>query len=739
MARSRSRPSAEPGLRLLVADLLRWRGAAFERRAALALALLAVVAAVVTYMELSAQPPYGTGIRRVLLLLNLDLVLLLLLGVIVARRVVRILLERRRGRSGSRLHARLVALFSVIAILPSMTVAIFSAAFLSSGLEAWFSGRISTALDNSLKIARAYLEEHKANIRADALAMAADLSRDLPFYLDRPRALQRLVDAQAALRALGEAVVFDAGGRVLARSGLSFTLEIAQLPLALLERADQGEVVVLTTETEDRVRALVRIEGLGGLYLVIGRFVDPEVLARVAESETVVAEYQAMQRERSDIQIASALIFGVVALLMLLAAVWAGLVFADRLATPLVQLVAAAERIGQGDLAARVPEGRGEDEIDILCRTFNRMADQIATQQRELLEANRMLDSRRRFTEAVVTGVSAGVIGLHADRRIALLNPPARAFLGCGDGPAPQGQPVAACFPEIVPLLEELHSGRRRIERQLRVLREGRHHILLVRVTLQWEEEGTGGYVVTFDDVTELITAQRQAAWAEVARRIAHEIKNPLTPIRLSAERLGRKFAGQIGEGREAFEKAVATIVRQVDTIGRLIAEFSAFARMPQAVLQQEALDELVEQAVVLERTAWPKIRFDLDIQAERPLLVLCDGGKITQALANLLKNAAEAVSEARPAQPRVEVRLKAHGDLVEIEVEDNGTGLPEGDPHRLFEPYVTTKGRGSGLGLAIVRKIMEEHEGRVELCRRPGGGAVARLSFPRRAGSMGA
>lgn len=703
-----------------------------ERRLALLLAVAAVIAGLVTYLEISTAPPHGPSIGRVVLLLQLDLVLLLLLGLVIGRRLVRLFLERRRGLGGSRLHGRLVLLFALVALAPTLVVSSFSVAFLASGLEAWFSGRVHTALANSLRVARAYLDEHRANIRADALAMAADLNRDLPFYVDDPVHLQQLLDAQAALRALGEAVIFDATGAVVARSGLSFTFDTSRLPLTELERADAGEVVVLTSNADDRVRALLRLQGLGRLYLVVGRFVDPQVLAFVERTQEVVGEYEAMQRERSQIQIASALIFAVVALLLLLSAIWTGMNFADRLAAPLYRLIAAAERVSAGDLMARVPEGEADDEIESLSRTFNRMTAQLAQQQRALVLANEQLDVRRRFTEAVLEGVSAGVLGLDAMRRIVLPNRQAEKLLGCEGGT--QGQPVDRVFPELLPLLAELSPDSERIERQLVIERGGQHHVLLVRLAAQRDAGTVVGYVVTFDDITELITAQRQAAWAEVARRIAHEIKNPLTPIRLSAERLSRRFGRQIAqEDRTAFENAVATIIRQVDTIGRMVGEFSAFASMPAPVMREESLIALVREAVLLQQNAWPAIRFVCDLPDAEVRLV-CDPEKIAQALTNLLKNAVEALMEHPPAgTPEVQVRVVVGDSSVAVEVRDNGPGLPEGDRHRLFEPYVTTKPRGSGLGLAIVRKIMEEHEGRVELGDVPGGGAIARIVLPTR------
>ncbi len=720
----------------MVRDWLRRRGV--ERRLTLALALAALVASIATYAAITGIGPIEASVPTVILLLNLDLALLLLLGLVVARRLVALFLERRRGGAGSRLHTRLVALFSLVAVTPAILVAIFSVAFLSAGLESWFSTRVRTALDTALAVAEAYLAEHREVIRADALAMAADLNREGPLLLDQPGALRQLVGAQAAIRALSEAVVFDGTGRVLAAAGLGLLLGLEEVPEDALARAARGETVTLTGDSDDRIRALVRLDGFGDAYLLVGRLVDPKVLAFMERTREVVSDYRAIELERSGIQITSALIFMTVALLLLMAAVWLGIGFADRLAEPLGRLIEAAERVRAGDLVVRVPEeGVADDEIGSLARAFNRMTSQLEAQRTALVRANRELDERRRFIEAVLSGVTAGVVGLDAERRIRLANPSAAALLGVPQE-ALVGRPLSELLPETLPLFERLEpDSDRPVEESVRITREGRQRTLLVRLAAQAEGGAVAGFVLTFDDVSELIAAQRQAAWAEVARRIAHEIKNPLTPIRLSAERLGRRFRAQIDPAeQEGFGRAIETIVHQVDTIGRLVSEFSAFARMPAPVMRPESLAELVRRAVLLQQTARPQIDFRLQLPADDPLVVECDAEKVGQVLTNLLQNAIDALDEAgaaRPASPRITVRAHKLAREVRIEVEDNGPGFPPGDRHRLLEPYATTRAKGTGLGLAIVRKIMEEHNGRVELADGGEGGALVRLAFPTR------
>jgi two-component system nitrogen regulation sensor histidine kinase NtrY len=702
---------------------------------ALALTAAAALSGLATYVAISGWLNVAAEPDLVLGLLYLDLILLLLLGAVVARRLVQLIVARRQGLAGSRLHARLVAMFGLVAVAPAIVVAVFSVAFLHYGLEAWFSQRISNALSNSWNVAQAYLEEHKEVIRADALAMAADLNREGPALRGDPELFQRLLDTQAAVRALTEAIVFLGNGQVVARSGLGFVLELERLPLEALEQAAKGDVVVLTSDADDRVRALVRLDNFMDAYLFVGRFVDARVLDYMDRTREAIDEYHALEGRRSGIQLTFAMIFGVVALLLLLAAVRVGLGFADRLAMPISRLIAATDRVRIGDLSASVPEQEEGHEIDQLSRAFNRMTAQLASQRTELINANKELDERRRFTETVIGGVSAGVLGLDNQGRITLPNRSAADLIKT----APDdliGRPLIAVIPEVGGLLARVATAPERpAEAQIELKRPDGAHTLLVRVAAQHDAHGISGYVVTFDDITELLAAQRKAAWAEIARRIAHEIKNPLTPIRLSAERLRRKYLPQIEDDPEAFANSTDTIVRQVDSIGRLINEFSAFARMPAPVFAYESGKDLVRQAVYLQKGAHPEIRFETRLP-EGDVQLYCDAQQVAQALTNLLQNAVESVLERMKRQEGGEAPGWVAVELIEaperclIEVQDNGCGLPE-PTERLTEPYVTMRPTGTGLGLAIVKKIMEEHGGSLTLRNRAAGGARVVLAFP--------
>ena len=709
--------------------------AGMSRRLAVALTVAALASGAGTYGALTGSGPFGPDPVTVRILLFVDLVLVLLLSVVVVLRLVRLWLERRRGLAGARLHIRLVTLFSVVAVAPALMVTLFSLLYLNFGIESWFSERIRTAIDGSLAVAEAYLDEHRKVIGADALALANDVNRSRAALIDNSARFNRFLATQAALRGLTEIMVFRRDGRVLGRTGLTFSLLFEPLPWESMEKANSGEVVIITTENDDRVRALVRLGAYVNTYLFVGRFIDPRAIGYMERTQSAVSEYERLQGERLEIQTTFTLIFGVVMLLLLLAAVWVGLNFATQIVRPISNLVAAAERVRSGDLTVRVAEGPADDEIGILSRGFNRMTDEVENQRRELIEANRQLDARRRFTESVLSGVSAGVIGLDSQGRIELPNRSALVLLS-SRADEWIGRKLADAVPEMGALMEKaLQRPERGAQAKNMVVRGRRTRTLLVRIGAERLGAELEGFVVTFDDITELLAAQRTAAWADVARRIAHEIKNPLTPIQLSAERIKRKYGKEIKSDPEVFNTCTDTIVRQVGDIRRMVDEFSAFARMPAPAFNSEELVGLVRQAIDLMEVAHPGIEF-VENFPDAPVMLRCDGRQIVQMLANVLRNAVESIEDRKPSGDgelevgKVRMNIDATGEQVIIEVHDNGSGLPVEMRDRLVEPYVTTRSKGTGLGLAIVKKIMEDHSGELVLEDGSDGGACVRLVF---------
>ncbi len=700
----------------------------------LLLAAFALALGVSTFAMMSGGVSLSPNLMFALVLANL--VVVLLLGAVLAGRITRVWVEHRRGSAGSRLHVRLVLLFSVVAVTPAIVVAVFATIFFNLGIQSWFNDRVRTALNEGLEASRGYLEEHRNNIRATALGMANDLARDGHFLANDPYTFGQILQTQTVLRGLTEAIIYEpVTGLVVAGVGPMSGFGVEPAPTEATELAKTGDVAVLGSPDESRVRAVVQLNSTPSLMLLIGRPVDPQILDHMSRTEQAVAEYKQLDENRSGLQVTFALIFALVALLVLFAAVLIGLVLANQIARPVGRLILAAERVRAGDLSVRVPEIQSEDEVAGLSRAFNRMTGQLAAQRTELMDAYGQIDERRRFTETVLAGVSAGVIGLDASGHIELPNRAASELVGM-DLMAAIGLPLGHVVPEFAALLGEVDEQPERARTaEVLIGPPSRRRTLLVRIGTDLRGGRPDGYVVTFDDITELQSAQRQAAWADVARRIAHEIKNPLTPIQLSAERLKRRFSKEITSDPDTFVQCADTIVRHVGDIGRMVDEFSAFARMPQPVLRPEDAGRIAREALVLQRSARPEIVWTTDIP-ERGPMTICDRRLVGQALTNLLQNAADAVAmrPRSPGQPLGHIGVSVHsaGGRVTLQVRDDGVGLPDTDRESLTEPYVTHKPKGTGLGLAIVKKIMEDHGGSLALDDRADGpGASATLSLP--------
>ncbi len=703
--------------------------------ATLALAALAAVLSIGSFAMMSSGAPLTIrpNLTTTLVLSNGSVLLILFAS--LAGRLTRVWVERRRGSAGSRLHVRLVLLFSVVAVIPTILVGAFATAWFSLGIQYWFNDRIRTALDEGLQASQGYLSAHEETIKTDALSMKADLERAGRVMFEDPSVFGQVLSTQTTLRGLDEAVIFEPStGQVLASAGLMAGIGPGQISQGAMEAAKAGEVPVLGNGADTEVRALVQLNSTPPLMMMIERAVDPHILDHMKHTEEAVAEYQRLDQNRSRLQVTFAFIFMLVALLVLSAAVLLGLVLANQIARPVGWLMQAAERVRGGDLAVRVPETQSEDELASLSRAFNRMTGQLSSQRTELMAAYSQIDERRRFTETVLAGVSAGVIGLDAHGRIELPNRAASDLLRI-DLPAQTGRRLDVLVPSVGPLLAmSMENPERPLTGEIQVGPQQALRTLLVRIGPEMKGGRVHGYVVTFDDLTELQSAQRKAAWADVARRIAHEIKNPLTPIQLSAERLKRRFSREITSDKENFVQCVDTIVRHVGDIGRMVDEFSAFARMPQPVLKPEDLGRVARDALVLQRQAHSDITWSTDIP-ERGPVAPCDRRLIGQALTNLLQNAADSVGS-REGAGHIAVTVSSGEGWARIKVSDDGAGLPKADRARLMEPYVTHKPKGTGLGLAIVKKIMEDHGGSVTLCDRDGTGegkpgAVATLTLP--------
>jgi two-component system nitrogen regulation sensor histidine kinase NtrY len=683
--------------------------------------VVALLSALTTFMVLANLTFVNPTHNVVVTLLAVNFVTVLLLLAIIGREVWHIVQARRRGRAAARLHVQIAGLFSVIAVVPAVLVAVLASVNLDRGLDRLFSIRTRAVIENSVIVSQAYLNEHEQSIRAETNAMAIDVARAKPLFDQDADRFRQFFTAQASLRSMPTAMMLGPDQSVIVKADIQLPSELQEPPPPPVEKLAQvgdTEAVAGLLRDTNCVGALIKLKGYEDTYLFVARFIDPRVLEQIQQTENSIQEYANLEARRTGVQLAFALMYTVIALTVLLSAVWIGFAFANRLVAPIRRLIGAANLVSTGNLHVQVPVRRSEGDLSQLGATFNKMTQELRTQRNDIMRARDLVDSRRRFTEAVLAGASAGVIGVDANGHVSILNRSAEKLIGSSEAEA-LGHPLKEIVPELKNLVDPARSGGQRlIQGQTTIHRSGRDRTVSVRVTSEQAADSDHGYVVTLDDITELVMAQRTAAWGDIARRIAHEIKNPLTPIQLSAERLRRKYGRSITEDRAIFEQCTDTIVRQVDDIRRMVDEFSRFARMPKPVMVADDVTDTVRQVAFMQRVGNADIDIDVEI-AEDPMPARFDRRLISQGLTNIIKNAGEAVA-AVPAEQLGRGRIvvsaaRIDSDIV-IDVIDNGVGLPKENRSRLLEPYVTTREKGTGLGLAIVGKILEEHGGRIEL-----------------------
>jgi two-component system, NtrC family, nitrogen regulation sensor histidine kinase NtrY len=659
-------------------------------------------------------------------LLVANLVPAMALMVLLARRLA----IRRAARSGAggrgRLHVRLVALFSAIASVPTILVVIFASLLFQGGMQFWFSDRARTVLGSAEVASQIYAEEHSERVQLDVQVMGADMVDRINRFGLTSDEFEDEFWYQTAARQLTETAILtlNSEGEIQTRIGVNLydrPLEQRFSP-DVLAQLGAGEVRA-GASTADRVEAVVRLDPEAPIYLYGARAVNENAIAQIEQARTAASDYQETLERARDLQLRFNAILLLVSLAIVGLAIWIALTLADRMVRPVGQLVDAARRVTAGDLSARVPESTVNDEVATLGNAFNRMTRRLEEQTGALVAANAQIDSRRAFIEAVLSGVTAGVISVDDAHTIRLINSSAEALLKTG-GRSPVGQKLSDLAPELDHQLKAEES-----EEIIQIASHGEPRTLAVKAA-----RVEGGHVLTFDDITEQLMDQRRAAWSDVARRIAHEIKNPLTPIQLAAERLQRRYGDEITSDGATFERLTATIVRQVGDLRRMVDEFSSFARMPKPVFREESVNDIARQALFLHEVAHPDIEFAFTAPDASPILV-CDRRLLGQALTNVVKNGVEAIQQKRDEKgagdtpDRVAMTVSATDERLTIEIVDTGIGLPV-ERDRLTEPYMTTRAKGTGLGLAIVKKIVEEHFGQIAFDDAPDGGTRVRLTF---------
>ena len=688
------------------------------------LIVLGPVLAVATYLLLG---PFDTGSRSTALRVILmgDLVYVLLIIGLLFQRIMAIIAQRRRKSAGSQLHLRLTGFFTLMSLVPTITVAVFATISINMGFEAWFSDRVQNVIRVSLDAAQAYELEQTSALHADAKSLGRRLEQVKAAQLiDDQGAIRQELDRgqQSIQRGLREAFVITGDGILLLRGFRSYKFDYEMPPPQAFDLAFE-DVHLIRDYENNELRALVSLRGFRDHYLYVTREVDGVLLGLLDQTQQTARLYQQLEQDRDLYLFNFGLLYLAFAVLLIVSSALLSLWFAERLSRPIGRLVGAAQRVGDGELETQVLEEEGDDEIAQLSVYFNKMTRQLKGQRDRLLENTAQIEERRRLFDSVLSSVTSGVVGLDAQGRVSFVNRSARRLLGWAVGEHKKHQ-LEVVVPEFSLLLARLkESGNSSVQDEVKVVRGGRLENLLVRGSPRTSEGGVlEGYVIAFDDVTDLVAAQRSAAWGDVARRIAHEIKNPLTPIQLSAERIRRKFSPKLDADSDAddLDRMTQVIVRQTNDLRRIVDEFSKFARMPEAVKQREDIVAILKQAVTLQQAGQPEVTFHIDIP-DQVIPLSLDATMISQSLTNLIKNAGEAI-ETRIEKgvsleftPAIAISLVDQNTQVSITISDNGVGLPQ-DRTKLFEPYVTTRDKGTGLGLPIVKKIIEEHGGVLRL-----------------------
>jgi two-component system nitrogen regulation sensor histidine kinase NtrY len=708
----------------------------------LVLAGVALLCATLTLFVLLGLTPIPPTSHVVIASVVINSFFVLGLIALIGREVGRLLKARARGRAAARLHIRIVVLFSIVAITPAILVAIFASITLNAGLDRWFALRTQSIVSSSRNIGQAYMMENASYLQGQTVSMANDLERNRAlFNLDRT-GFADLMTRQARGRGLLGAFVVESDGSVITQADITTEKPLPAIPQDALNKAAAGQPTLIPPGVTNLVGAIIKLESIPSAFLYTVRAVDPKVMGAMRMMEENATEYRSMEAGRISLQIAFAVLYIGFALIVLLAAIWTAIAVADRIVRPIRLLITAADNVASGNMDIVVPVHAIDGDVANLSRTFNKMISEIRTQRDEILDAKDEVDDRRRFIEAVLSGVTASVIGVENDRRVTIVNSSAEVLMAL---PAAEmlGKQLSEIAPEVDQVLTEAASRYRGdFRKQIALVRGGTVRTLSVQVTREEVRDMSESYVITLDDITDLVIAQRSTAWGDVARRIAHEIKNPLTPIQLSAERIQRRYGKQIDESdRAVFDQCTETIIRQVGDIGRMVDEFSAFARMPKPTKEPGDLRKILRDAVFLREMGNHHVIFQQDF-GDKPLEGLFDSRMLGQAFGNLIKNAVEsieAVSSDEREERKVLVRasLDTDRDRFTVDVIDNGRGLPVENRHSILEPYMTMREKGTGLGLAIVKKIIEEHGGQLELHDAPadfdqGRGAMIRVHLPR-------
>jgi len=711
-----------------------YRGRTFFGLAIIILALLAAVLSFVILIGLTPVIP-DRSVTWVLTCVNVAMVFCLV--IVITRELYPIIRAWRARRAASRLHVRIITLFSVVAALPALVVAVVAAVTLNVGLDRWFDTNTRQIVASSVDLANAYAGATLQSLQTASYTMAMQLDNGQLLTLN-PSEYRRQLTLQALGRDLLGVFLLRKDGSVIISSNRGGEKELPIPPQSWIEEATLVNPVKFQPGAHDYFGVILKMNDIEDAWLYAVRETDQRVLDALRLTEINTNHYHELEANRVPTQIAFGVLYLCLFLVMLLSAIWTAIAVADRLVRPIRLLIGAADDVASGNLDVLVPVRARDGDVGQLSKTFNYMVAQLRSQRHELISASNQIDERRRFSEAVLSGVTAAVIGVDDEGDITIINRSAETMFGF-DPEAVVGKNLNTVSAEVGNVFEVARaSGRKTCREQITITRRGRSRVYNVQITMEDTVTESHSWVVTIDDITDLVEAQRSSAWADVARRIAHEIKNPLTPIQLSAERIRRRYGKVIVEDRAVFDQCTETIIRQVGDIGRMVDEFSSFARMPKPQMGPLDVREPLREAIFLLEVSRNDIKFEQDV-GPVPLIGAFDNRLIGQAFGNIIKNATEAidaVGDKESGYGHILARAARQGDDLVIDIIDNGKGLPKKQRQKLLEPYMTMRDKGTGLGLAIVRKIVEEHDGHMELLDAPksfhnGCGAMIRMVFP--------
>ncbi len=692
--------------------------------------IAAFLAATVTFVAVSDMDPIDPVSQDVQILLVVNTAIIGILALIIGQRYIATR-TAKKGEEGERLARRFLLLFGLSAAIPALVVSLFLWAAISRGFDTWFGERIVTLVEQTAAVARQNVEEYSDVFEEDTRLMATDVNNALEGLTEDPERFSSYLGIQAYVRNMPAAYVIDRQGLPLAIGENTGGSGYFRRPTSgMFDEVDTGEVLLSLQESEGFATSLVQLEGMDDAYLYLAKPLDRDAFARLRRAEQALEEYRIAGDLSARSQTLFVVAYGQIVALVLLLAVRLALEAASRITGPIGRLANAAQSVRDGNLDIRVPLPGSKDEVRALTRSFNVMTEQLGAQRSALVSAREEAEDRRLFVETLLNEVSAGVIRIDQKFRVTLANPSAQKLLGF-DEPI-EGRALNEVAPAFERYSEEAYASGHPIDASLDVSENNSHRHFRLKVA----RDSTGGLVLTFDDATRLVNAQRQLAWRDVARRIAHEIRNPLTPIQLSAERMRRRYTKYIPEDDVIFERCTDTILRQVADIGRMVEEFSGFARMPKPTLKTFNLAALLDETGFAQHVVSPDVEVDVR-NVKDPLIVSGDERLLGQAIGNIIKNAAEAIDrlpETMESSGLIEIRTEETEDAIEIIVDDNGPGFPEAARDRLLEPYVTTREKGTGLGLAIVNRVIMDHGGSISLQGRDDGkrGARVRITLPK-------